>query len=87
MPLNSLEHVLYMHNHDDESVPTGTPGDPRLKAPVDTNEPSGPTGPTLYKVMQMFCVYCMGVNTGLGSASFDIPAVIQSVCLKANDKG
>ena len=28
----------------------------------------------------------MGVNTSLGSASFDISAVIQSVCLQADDQ-
>ena len=37
-------------------------------------------GPTLYKVMQMFFTGC------LGSVSFDIPTVIQSVCLQANDQ-
>ena len=32
-------------------------------------------------------VLCLlGVNTSLGSASFHIPAVIQSVCLQANDQ-
>ena len=31
-------------------------------------------------------VLCLlGVNTTLGSESFDIPAVIQSVCLQASD--
>ena len=36
--------VLYMHNHDDKYPPrTGfEPGTPRLQAPVDTYEPSGP---------------------------------------------
>ena len=33
-----------MHNHDDKypSRPGFEPGTPRLKAPVDTNKPSGP---------------------------------------------
>ena len=33
-----------MHNHDDKypSRPGFEPGTPRLQAPVDTNEPSGP---------------------------------------------
>ena len=30
--------ALYMHNHDDKY-----PGTSRLQAPVDTNEPPGPT--------------------------------------------
>ena len=36
--------ALYMHNHDDKypSEPGFEPGTPRLQAPVDTNEPSGP---------------------------------------------
>ena len=36
--------ALYMHNHDDKypSRPRFEPGTPRLQAPVDTNEPSGP---------------------------------------------
>ena len=42
-------------------------------------------GPTLHKVRQMFCVY-LDVNTNLGSSSFNIPAVIQSVCLQASDQ-
>ena len=35
---------LYMHNHDDKYPfrPGFEPGTPRLQAPVDTNEPSGP---------------------------------------------
>ena len=35
-----------MHNHDDKypSRPGFEPGTPRLQAPVDTNEPSGPAG-------------------------------------------
>ena len=35
-----------MQNHDDKypSRPKFEPGTPRLQAPVDTNEPSGPTG-------------------------------------------
>ena len=37
---------LYMHNHDDKypSKPGFEPGTPRLQAPVDTNESSGPAG-------------------------------------------
>ena len=37
---------LYMHNHDDKypSKPGFEPGTPRLQAPVDTIEPSGPAG-------------------------------------------
>ena len=42
-------------------------------------------GPTLHKVIQMFCV-CWDVNISLGSSSFNIPAVIQSVCLQASDR-
>ena len=42
-------------------------------------------GPTLHNVIQMFCVY-WDVNTNLGSSSFNIPAVIQSVCLQASDQ-
>ena len=36
--------ALYMHNHDDKYPPRPglEPGTPRLQAPVDTNEPSGP---------------------------------------------
>ena len=36
--------ALYMQNHDDKypSRPGFEPGTPRLQAPVDTNEPSGP---------------------------------------------
>ena len=36
--------ALYMHNHDDKypSRPGFEPDTPRLQAPVDTNEPSGP---------------------------------------------
>ena len=36
--------ALYMHNHDDKYPyrPGFKPGTPRLQAPVDTNEPSGP---------------------------------------------
>ena len=38
--------ALYMHNHDDKypSRSGFEPGTPRLQAPVDTNEPSGPVG-------------------------------------------
>ena len=42
-------------------------------------------GPTLHKVIQMFYVY-WDVNTSLRSSSFNIPAVIQSVCLQASDQ-
>ena len=36
--------ALYMHNHDDKypSRSGFEPGTPKLQAPVDTNEPSGP---------------------------------------------
>ena len=42
-------------------------------------------GPTLHKVIQMFCVY-WACQYKLGSSSFTIPAVIQSVCLQASDQ-
>ena len=42
--------------------------------------------PTLHKVIQMFCVY-WACQYKLGSSSFNIPAVIQSVCLQANNIG
>ena len=42
-------------------------------------------GPTLHKVIQMFCVY-WACQYKLGSSSFNIPAVIQSVCLQASDQ-
>ena len=42
-------------------------------------------GPILHKVIQMFYVY-WDVNTNFGSSSFNIPAVIQSVCLQASDQ-
>ena len=42
-------------------------------------------GPTLHKVIQMFCVY-WACQCKLGSSSFNIPAVIQSVCLQASDQ-
>ena len=32
------------------------------------------------------CLCLLSVNTSLGSASFDIPAVIQSVCLQTDDQ-
>ena len=41
-------------------------------------------GPTLHKVIQMFCVY-WACQYKLGSSSFNIPAVRQSVCLHASD--
>ena len=41
-------------------------------------------GPTLHKVIQMFCVYWVTIQAW-GSSSFQIPAVIQSVCLQASD--
>ena len=39
-----LCYVMYMHNHDEKysSRPGFEPGTPRLQAPVDTNELSGP---------------------------------------------
>ena len=42
-------------------------------------------GPTLHKVIQMFCVYWVTIQTW-GSSSFQIPAVIQSVCLQVGDQ-
>ena len=41
--------ALYVHNHDAKyaSRPGFEPDTPRLQAPVDTNEPSGPA--TCYK--------------------------------------
>ena len=42
-------------------------------------------GPTLHKVVQMFCVYCV-TTQAWGSSSFQIPAVIQSVCLQVGDQ-
>ena len=51
MPLNSLGHCI-MHNYDDK-YPSRTgfePGTPRLQAPADTNEPSGPADQTVRRV-------------------------------------
>ena len=42
-------------------------------------------GPTLHKVIQMFCAY-WACQYKLGSSSSNIPAVIQSVCLQASDQ-
>ena len=42
-------------------------------------------GPTLHKVIQMFCVYWVTIQNW-GSSSFQIPAVIQSVCLQVGDQ-
>ena len=42
-------------------------------------------GPTLHKVIQMFCVYWVTIQAW-GSSSFQIHAVIQSVCLQASDQ-
>ena len=39
-------------------------------------------GQTLYKVIQMFCVP-LGVGTSVRSNRFEIPTVIQSVCLQS----
>ena len=41
--------------------------------------------PTLHKVIQMFCVYWVTIQTW-GSSSFQIPTVIQSVCLQVGDQ-
>ena len=41
--------------------------------------------PTLHKVIQMFCVYWVTIQNW-GSSSFQIPAVIQSVCLQVGDQ-
>ena len=47
--------ALYMHNHDDKypSRPGFEPGTPRLQAPVDTNEPSGPAAAHNYQWVQI----------------------------------
>ena len=42
-------------------------------------------GPTLHKVIQMFGVYWVTIQNW-GSSSFQIPAVIQSVCLQVGDQ-
>ena len=42
-------------------------------------------GPTLHKVIQMFCVYWVTIQAW-GASSFQIPAVIQSVCLQVDDQ-
>ena len=42
-------------------------------------------GPTLHEVIQMFCVYWVSIQA-LGSSSFQLPAVIQSVCFQASDQ-
>ena len=46
-----------MHSHDDKYPPRPgfEPGTPRLQAPVDTNEPSGPAT-RLEKTMQRYYV-------------------------------
>ena len=41
--------------------------------------------PTLHKVIQMLCVYRVTIQTWR-SSSFQIPAVIQSVCLQVGDQ-
>ena len=41
--------------------------------------------PTLHKVIQMFCVYWVTLQTWV-SSSFQIHAVIQSVCLQVGDQ-
>ena len=42
-------------------------------------------GPTLHKIIQMSCVYWVTIQNW-GSSSFQIPAVIQSVCLQVGDQ-
>ena len=42
-------------------------------------------GPTLHKVIQMFCVYWVTIQPW-GSSNFQIPAVLQSVCLQGSDQ-
>ena len=42
-------------------------------------------GPTLHKVIQMFCVYWVTIQNW-GSSSFQISAVIQSVGLQVGDQ-
>ena len=43
-------------------------------------------GPTLHKVIQMFCVYWVTIHSSLGVKQFPNPAVIQSVCLQVGDQ-
>ena len=44
-------------------------------------------GPTLHEVIQMFCVFFTECQYKLlGSSSFQIPPVIQSVCLQVSDQ-
>ena len=40
---------------------------------------------TLHKVIQIFCVYWVTIQAW-GSSSFQIPAVIQPVCLQVGDQ-
>ena len=42
-------------------------------------------GPTLHNVIQMFCVYWVTIQAW-ESSSFQIPSVIQSVCLQTSDQ-
>ena len=42
-------------------------------------------GPTLHKVIQLFCVYWVTIQAW-GASSFQIPAVVQSVCLQVDDQ-
>ena len=50
--------TLYMHNHKNKypSRPGFEPGTPRLQAPVDTNEPSGPIG-----TLRLYIIYYVSV--------------------------
>ena len=53
--------ALYMHNQDDKypSRPGFEPGTPRLQAPVDTNDPSGPTQ---YKIIYQLIIWKKDTN-------------------------
>ena len=42
-------------------------------------------GPTLHEVIQMFSIYWVTIHNW-GSSCFQIPAVIQSVCLQVGDQ-
>ena len=43
-------------------------------------------GPTLHKVIQMFCVYWVTIHSCLGVKQFPNPRIIQSVCLQVGDQ-
>ena len=60
MPLNSLEHCICTTT----SRPGFEPDTPRLQAPVDTNEPSGPTNRGL-TILKKSAIIIFGVYVGL----------------------